>query len=311
MQTLLADRMIIQTNKLTKSYGSRRGITNINLSVGEGEIFGFLGPNGAGKSTTIRLLMGFLNASSGSCEILGRDCWRESHLIKRDVGYVAGDVRLYPWLTAEKALQIVGEVRGQDLTKRGKELAERFKLEINLPVRKMSRGNRQKVAIVTALAHDPKVVMLDEPTSGLDPLMQETLADCLRELAQAGHTVFFSSHTLSEVELLCDRVGIVRDGVIVADDQLQNLKAIATRTATLIFETEEAAQGVAWPESTQLVRNYKTECVVALEGPSTDFAKWASELPITDISISPPNLEALFRQYYDTSADSLAATEVA
>ena len=183
--------------------------------------------------------------------------------------------------------------------------------ETDLPVRKMSRGNRQKVAIVTALAHDPKVVVLDEPTSGLDPLMQETLADCLRELAQAGHTVFFSSHTLSEVELLCDRVGIVRDGVIVADDQLQNLKAIAPRTATLAFANEEAAQNVAWPEATRLVRTYKTKCVVTLEGSSTDFVKWASELPIADISISPPNLEALFRGYYETAPESVATAEVA
>lgn len=294
--------MIIQTQNLTKSYGARRGVVDVCLEVGEGEIFGFLGPNGAGKSTTIRMLTGFLKAGSGSATILGHDCWLDSAAIKRDVGYVPGDVRLYPWLTANKSFQIVGEIRGQDIRQRGWELAERFRLEPDLPVRKMSRGNRQKVALVTALAHDPKLVILDEPTSGLDPLMQETLGDCLRELAMAGHTVFFSSHTLSEVETLCDRVAIVRDGRIAVDDRIQNLKERAPRTVTLTVETEQLAQAFELPESVTLTRRYKREVVVTTTGSAVEFTRWAQSQPIVDISISPPNLEALFRGYYEPEA---------
>ena len=295
--------MVLQTQNLTKSYGSRRGVIDINLDVGEGEIFGFLGPNGAGKSTTIRLLTGFLNATSGSATILGRDCWWESATIKQDVGYVAGDVRLYSWLTARKSFQIVGEIRGTDIKKRGLELAERFRLEPDLPVRKMSRGNRQKLALVTALAHEPRLVILDEPTSGLDPLMQDTLADCLRELATTGNTVFFSSHTLSEVETLCDRVAIVRDGRIAIDDRIQNLKQHAPRTVTLTYESEELAQQSELPDSATLVRRYKREVVVTTTGSSVDFIRWATAQSLVDISISPPSLEALFRSYYKPEAE--------
>ena len=171
---------VICTENLCKSYGSRRGVGDVSLSVEAGEMFGFLGPNGAGKSTTIRMLMGFLKASSGTATILGRDCWAASDLVKEHVGYVAGDVRLYSWLTARKAFQIVGEIRRTDVAEAGLKLAERFQLEVDLPVRKMSRGNRQNVALVLALAHRPRVMILDEPTSGLDPLMQDTLTECLR-----------------------------------------------------------------------------------------------------------------------------------
>ena len=292
--------MIIDAQNLTKSYGSRRGVVDVCLEVAQGEIFGFLGPNGAGKSTTIRMLTGFLKATSGSASILGKDCWRDSAAIKRDVGYVPGDVRLYPWLTARKAFQIVGEIRDEDISKRGMELSERFRLEPDLAVRKMSRGNRQKVALVTALAHNPRLVILDEPTSGLDPLMQDTLADCLRELATAGHTVFFSSHTLSEVESLCDRVAIVRDGRIAIDERLQSLKERAPRTVVMTFESEEAAARFELPDATSLQRHYKREIVVTIEGSAVEFTRWTTQQSsLVDISVSPPSLDALFRSYYE------------
>lgn len=295
--------MIIEARNLTKSYGSRRGVIDVCLEIARGEIFGFLGPNGAGKSTTIRVLTGFLKATSGSATILRKDCWRDSAAIKRDVGYVPGDVRLYPWLTARKAFQIVGEIRDEDITKRGMELAERFRLEPDLPVRKMSRGNRQKVALVTALAHNPRLVILDEPTSGLDPLMQETLADCLRELATAGNTVFFSSHTLSEVESLCDRVAIVRDGRIAIDERIQSLKQRAPRTVVLTFDTKESAERFEPPAETTLKRRYKREVVITIEDSAIEFSRWATRQPaVIDISVSPPSLDALFRSYYEPEA---------
>ncbi len=292
----------IETSQLTKGYGSRRGVDEVSFSVGAGEIFGFLGPNGAGKSTTIRLLLGFLKASAGQATILGQDCWHDTAAIKQDVGYVAGDVRLYPWLTTRRAFQIVGDVRGVDLHSHGLELAERFQLEPDLPVRKMSRGNRQKVALVLALAHRPKLVILDEPTSGLDPLMQDTLADCLRQLAKEGHTVFFSSHTLSEVDSLCDRVAIVKNGRIVADESLATMKARAPRAVSITFASEADAQAAVVPQFAM-----STECVgnqlkLQLTGSAAELAQWSATVPMTDISIGQPNLETLFRSFYDTSA---------
>lgn len=297
--------LAIETHQLTKGYGSRRGVDEVSLSVGAGEIFGFLGPNGAGKSTAIRLLLGFLKASSGSAEIFGQDCWSDTATIKRDVGYVAGDVRLYPWLTARRAFQIVGEVRDQNVQSHGLQLAERFQLEPDLPVRKMSRGNRQKVALVLALAHRPRLIILDEPTSGLDPLMQDTLADCLRELANEGHTVFFSSHTLNEVESLCDRVAVVKGGRIVADEALAAMKSRAPRAVTITFAKENTAASVQVPEFATLLRRSGNDVHLQLTGSAADLTHWASALPITDLSIGQPSLETLFREFYDTSNSML------
>lgn len=292
---------ILRADNLTKSYGSRRGISNVNLEISPGEIFGFLGPNGAGKSTTIRVLTGFLRATAGQATIFDRDCWADSHAIKQDIGYVAGDVRLYPWLTTTRALSIVSGIRGRDVTATGLELAERFRMEPDLPVRKMSRGNRQKLALVCALAHEPKLVILDEPTSGLDPLMQETLADCLREMALAGRSVFFSSHTLSEVESLCDRVAIVRDGEIVADDRISQLKSVAPRVVTVTFGSESDPQNLTWPEFVAVKRIYKNECSLQIDGSAIPLTEWLADQNVVDISISPPNLDALFRSYYETT----------
>jgi ABC-2 type transport system ATP-binding protein len=294
---------VVVTRDLSKTYGRRRGISNVNLTISEGEIYGFLGPNGAGKSTSIRVLLGFLKASSGAATVLGRDCWADGHTIRKDVGYVAGDVRLYPWLTARKAFSIVGSIRHRNLLQPGLDLAERFALEPDLPVRKMSRGNRQKVALVMALVHRPKLLILDEPTSGLDPLMQDTLAECLREMSVAGSTVFFSSHTLSEVESLCDRVAIVRDGRIVADEALQVLKSQAPRTVSLRFRDEVDVQAVDWPEFLQVQHCHRSECQLQMTGPATELVKWAAGQDLEDISIGQPSLEALFRGYY-SSAES-------
>lgn len=295
---------VIHTQNLCKSYGERRGISDVDLRVEQGEIFGFLGPNGAGKSTTIRVLLGFLKAGSGTASVFGRDCWSESEIIKADVGYVAGDVRLYSWLTARRAFQITSEIRGRDVTVRGMELAERFRLEPDLPVRKMSRGNRQKVALVTALAHDPKLVILDEPTSGLDPLMQDTLMDCLREMARQGHTVFFSSHTLSEVDSLCDRVAIVRDGNIVACEPLLDMKSRAPRRVSITMTTAEQALETALPAFAENEHREGRGIEFDLTGTAAEMTRWAATLPMTDIAIGQPNLETLFRQYYRTEVPS-------
>jgi ABC-2 type transport system ATP-binding protein len=291
---------IIKTEQLSRRYGRRVGIDAVHLDIGEGEIFGFLGPNGAGKTTTIRLLLGFLRPTAGRATICGLDCWRQSPRIKRDVGYLPGDLRLYPWITGRMALKIIGRVRGVDLRTDGAELAERFRLEMDLPVRKMSRGMRQKLGLIMALVHKPRLLILDEPTSGLDPLMQIELADCLRQLASSGHTVFFSSHTLSEVETLCRRVAIVRQGRIIADQTLESLRLRAGRMVELVFIDGETAAGVELPGFLKLHRQDGRRCYCELEGPAPPLVGWAAGQALEDISISRPDLENVFRKFYES-----------
>ncbi len=289
---------VIQTDNLTRRYGPRRGVESIDLSVDEGALFGFLGPNGAGKTTAIRLLLGFLRPTSGHADVFGRDCWTDSARIKRDVGYLPGDVRLYPWMTLDRGLDVFGSIRGRDLRTPGRTLAERFQLDPTVPARKMSKGMRQKVAIIVTLAAEPKLLILDEPTSGLDPLMQDTLADCLRERAARGDTVFFSSHTLSEVEQLCDRVAIVREGRIVADETLDALRTQATREVIVEFPDEAAATQTAPPNFLQVHRRHRKRWTAELRGPAGALTEWAAARHVADLTIAAPNLESLFRRFY-------------
>ncbi len=292
---------VIATRNLSKRYGRRAGIADVNLEIPEGTVFGFLGPNGAGKTTTIRVLLGFLRPSAGQASVFGLDSWRDSARIKREVGYLPGDLRLYPWLTATSALRVFGRIRGLDLTGPGADLAQRFRLEPRLAVSKMSRGTRQKLGLVLALAHRPRLLVLDEPTSGLDPLVQQELAACLRELAADGHTVFFSSHTLSEVEKLCDRVAIVREGRIVSDEALDSFRERAPRAVTLLFEDAETAGRVEPPDFLALGERADDGWRCELKGSAPDLVRWAADQPIRDLTIGPPDLESLFHRFYQSA----------
>ncbi|MHC5002812.1 MAG: ABC transporter ATP-binding protein [Planctomycetota bacterium] len=288
---------VISVEGLARRYGRRYGVRGLDLEVSEGAIYGFLGPNGAGKTTAIRVLLGFLRPHEGSATIFGQDCWRRSARIKRDVGYVPGDLRLYPWMTLRSGLAMAGRARGRDLRSAGAAYAERFRLDPTIPVRAMSRGTRQKLGLLLALAPRPRLLLLDEPTSGLDPLMQDVLADCLRELSRAGHTVFFSSHTLSEVERICDRVGIVRDGRMIADERIEALRRRARRVVTLVFR-DAAAADEAPPACLADVRRDGARWDATLEGGAREFLRWAEGQPIDDVTITPPDLERVFRRFY-------------
>jgi ABC-2 type transport system ATP-binding protein len=285
------------TESLTRSYGRRRGIDSLELSIPEGALFGFLGPNGAGKTTTIRVLVGLLRPSAGSARIFGLDCWRDSRSIKAEVGYLPGDLRLHSWMDGKGALRIWEKVRRRKLTLYGRELAQRFDLDLAVKVGRMSRGMRQKLGLILALAHKPRLLILDEPTSTLDPLLQTAVHRLLREMAAAGHTVFFSSHTLGEVEHLCDRVAVIRDGRLVANESLDTLRLRAGHRVTIRWR-DHAAASAEPPGFLKLEQANGLLWTGMLDGPVDQFIAWLAGRPIDDVSIGPPDLETLFRSYY-------------
>jgi len=290
---------LIQLDDLTRRYGRRRGVERVSLSVPAGALFGFLGPNGAGKTTTIRVMLGFLRPTSGRARIFGLDCWRDSKAIKRDVGYLPGDLRLPPWMNGGNALSIFGAVRGRDLAGAGRELAEKFDLDLRLKVLDMSRGMRQKLGLILALAHSPRLLVLDEPTSALDPLIQQVLHDLLRQLAAAGRTVFFSSHSLGEVDQLCHRVAIVRDGEIVADESLPALRNRAGHDVTIRWKEDASARPLEPPDFLKLTRREGLVWHGTLDGSVQRLVDFLAGKPVEDLSVGRPDLESLFRRFYE------------
>lgn len=234
---------VITVCGLTRDYGSNKGIFDINFSIEKGEVFGFLGPNGAGKTTTIRHLMGFLKPQQGSCTVSGLDCRENAAEIQKNLGYIPGEIALFDDMSGIQYLRFMQEYRGIDCTKRMNGIIQRFELDPNLKIKKMSKGMKQKIAIAAAFMHDPDILILDEPTSGLDPLMQNRFIELIKEEKQRGKTVLMSSHMFEEVEKTCDRIGIIKDGRMVADDGTEALKARYTKsyTVTLGDKAEAAA----------------------------------------------------------------------
>ena len=270
----------------------------MSLSVPEGSLFGFLGPNGAGKTTTIRVLLGFLRPTGGTATIFGLDCWRDSKAVKRDIGYLPSDLRLPRWMSGSAALSIFGAVRGRDLTGAGRELADTFSLDLRVKVREMSLGMRQKLGLILTLAHSPRLLVLDEPTSALDPLMQQVLHDLLRRRAKAGHTVFFSSHSLGEVEQLCDRVAIVRDGQLVADESLAALRERAGHNVVIRWRDESQALHLEPPGFLKLTRREGAVWQGALDGPAHRLIDFLAGKAVEELSIGRADLESLFSRFY-------------
>lgn len=293
---------VIRLDNLTRRYGRRRGIQGISLEIPEGALFGFLGPNGAGKTTTIRVLLGLLRPSGGSARIFGLDCWHQSKNIKRDVGYLPGDLRLPAWLTCEKAFSIFGAVRGKNIRPRGIELAERLDLDLRVNVREMSRGMCQKLGLILALAHAPRLLVLDEPTNSLDPLVQQFLHEILRELSRKGSTVFFSSHSLAEVEQLCERVAIVRDGELVADESLKKLRDRAGHDVVIRWKSDSDGLSLIPPAFLKLTTREASMWQGSLDGPVSGLLEYLAGKAVEDLTIGRPDLESLFRRFYQAGA---------
>lgn len=252
---------MIGVNNLTRDYGSGKGVFQVSFSIAQGEVFGFLGPNGAGKTTTIRHLMGFLRPEGGSCSINGLDCWKNAPEIQKSLGYIPGEIAFFPEMTGLQYLDFLRSYRGLSDTTRMKELMERFEVDARGKIRKMSKGMKQKIAIVAAFMHDPQVLILDEPTSGLDPLMQNRFTQLIQEERERGKTIFMSSHIFEEVEKTCHRICMIKDGKIAALDDPQTLSALYSRSYTVTLPEEAAAldfardfQGTVDPQNPRQVR---------------------------------------------------------
>jgi ABC-2 type transport system ATP-binding protein len=287
----------IAVSGLVKTFGPTRALDGLDLSVEAGEVHGFLGPNGAGKSTTIRVLLGLLRADSGTAALLGGDPWGDAVALHRRLAYVPGDVSLWPNLTGGEAIDLLGRLRGGLDPRRRADLLERFDLDPTKKGRAYSKGNRQKVALVAALASDAELLILDEPTSGLDPLMEAVFQGCVRELKAAGRTVLLSSHILAEVEALCHRVSIIRAGRTVEVGTLDELRHL-TRTS-IVVETEQPPHGLAELEGVHDLQVDGHEARFSVETARLEGALEAlTRLGVRSLVSRPPTLEELFLRHY-------------
>ncbi len=288
---------VIETRKLTKSYGKARGIVDVDLQVGEGEIFGFIGPNGAGKSTTIRTLLSLIRKTSGEARIFGLDCERDSTRILADVGYLPSEVFYYDRMRAIDLLNYSASFYKKDCRQRIRELSEVLELDLNRKIEDMSLGNKKKVGIVQGLLHSPRLIILDEPTSGLDPLMQKTFFDLIRQENKRGATVLFSSHILSEVQRICDRVAIIKEGRIVDTQSIAALQQTAVKRVTLMAKDLVVRATLAFPG----VSSAEVDGVHAsfvYEGDCNVLLAKLSDLPLVNVDITEPTLEEVFLHYY-------------
>jgi len=289
---------IIEISNLTMSYGKARGIENVSLSVKEGEIFGFIGPNGAGKSTTIRTLLGFLFPSSGTAKIFGLDCVSESKAIKRDIGYLPSEVNYYDDMKVKDLLSYSAKFYKKDCRARIAELCDIFQLDLNKKIDDLSLGNKKKTAIVQALLHEPKLLIFDEPTSGLDPLMQNTLFDVLKKENKKGTTIFFSSHVLSEVQQLCNRVAIIKEGCILNVGSIKELAENRYVKVKIDFANPSDIQRITLAEGTDFrIENNHVHFMYG--GNANNLIEVLSSYDIQALLIEELSLEEVFIHYYE------------
>jgi ABC-2 type transport system ATP-binding protein len=290
---------IIEISGLEKKYGAFHALNGIDVAVEAGEVFGFIGPNGAGKSTTIRILLGLLKKNGGEAKIFGGDVWQEASTLHKRLAYVPSDVSLWPTLTGGEVIDLLARLRGRLNVNRKAELLERFQLDPAKKCKTYSKGNRQKVAIISAFVSDIDLLILDEPTSGLDPLMELQFQDCIRIAKDEGKTVFLSSHILSEVERLCDRISIIKDGQIMESGSMAQLRHL-TRT----FFTVETARPVPIGELESMAGVHEVKIAdgtltFSVDPDALDAAtKKVSDFGLTRLYSTPPTLEELFMRHY-------------
>ncbi len=287
---------VIEINNLTKFYGKNRGIEDVSLTVEEGEIFGFIGPNGAGKSTTIRLMLSLIYPTSGDAVIFGKDCIKYGHIIRNDIGYLPSEVFYYDKMKVKDLLKYSASFYKGNHNKRIKELADIMELDLNRKIDELSYGNKKKVGIVQGLLHQPKLIMLDEPTSGLDPLMQHKFFDLILEENKRGATVFFSSHILGEVQKLCNRVAIIREGHIV---KIEDIKILRQDTYKKVFvKTDKNTIDQVKFTGVSNVEVIDGEIRFLYKGDITELLQIVMKSKVYDVNIEEPSLEEIFMHYY-------------
>lgn len=294
---------LLKTINLTKKFGKFTALNGVDLEVNRGEIYGFIGPNGAGKSTTIRILLGVLRATEGSAHIFGKDAWKDAVDIHKRIAYVPGDVNLWPNLTGGEVIDLFLSLRDNNNKSRRKELIERFDLDPTKKCRTYSKGNRQKVALVSAFSSEADLYILDEPTSGLDPLMERVFQECVMEAKKAGKSVLLSSHILSEVEKLCDRVGIIRQGQIIETGTLDELRHLTRMN--FIVQTKEPIKGL---KDLKGVHGTEEKGRISSFQVDTEYidqvVKHLSQFEIVKLESTPPTLEDLFMRHYEGTNES-------
>jgi len=288
----------IDTTALTKRFGRSRAVADLSLTVPHGEVFGFLGPNGAGKTTTIRMLLGLLKPSSGSARVLGHEAWRDGPAARRGVGYLPGDFAFDPHVTGAELLDLLAAVRGAGDGAFVRGLARRLDAELDRPMGDLSRGNRQKIGLLQAVAHRPPLLIMDEPTSGLDPLVQDEFADLVGELRADGTTVFLSSHNLAEVEKLCSRVGILRTGRLVTVERVDDLTGRAIRHVHVRFgEPVDPTSLIALP-GVQGLAGHDAQFTFTVSGSLDTVLELLAAHPVAELEVTRPSLDEAFAAYY-------------
>ena len=296
----------IEIERLTKRYRGGRGVTDVDIDIHEGEVFGFIGPNGSGKSTTIRALLGLLAPTSGRARILGVDVHEDGPRARAEVGYVPSETSLYEGMTVEDTLRFAARLRGTD-DRRRSELCDAFDLDRGRDVGDLSLGNRKKVALVMALEHSPRVLILDEPTGGLDPLMQARLFEVLLEEQRRGVTVFFSSHVLNEVQRTCSRVAILKDGRVIETSSVDALRAKQTKRVHVVLSSNIAvASCTKLAGATQLERHGERLSFLYAGAIPTLLSALAADA-VLDVAIEEPSLEEIFLRHYEGGTDARSA----
>ncbi|MBD2847650.1 ABC transporter ATP-binding protein [Paenibacillus sp. IB182496] len=289
---------VLEIRELTKKFGTYQALNGVNLDVNGGEIFGFIGPNGAGKSTTIRVLLGILRATSGQAQIFGKEVWRDAVDIHKRIAYVPGDVHLWPNLTGGEVIDLWVKLKGGGSRQKRDLLVQQYDLDPTKKCRTYSKGNRQKVALIAAFASDSDLFILDEPTSGLDPLMEQVFQDCVMDVKKQGKSVLLSSHILSEVERLCDTIGIIRQGKIIESGAMRQLRHL-TRTHVKA-ELRQPVPGLAQLDGIHALAAEGSILSFEAESEAMDAAiRQLSQCGIVKLECSPPTLEDLFMRHYE------------
>ena len=290
---------IIEIKKLTKYYGKSRGIIDLDLTVNEGDFFGFIGPNGAGKSTTIRTLLGLIYPTSGEAKIFGKDIIRDKTEILSDIGYMPSEATFYNGMRVREIISLSAKMRKADCSAEADRLCERLALDKEKRAEELSLGNRKKVSIVCALQHKPRLCILDEPTSGLDPLMQKEFFDILKERHRGGATIFLSSHVLSEIQKNCSRAAIIKEGRLIALDSVENLSKTSAKRVTL-----HGVSAVPESLSARSVETNGDSVSFLYNGDIRELLNALGSLPIYDMTITEPSLDEIFMHYYEKGGEN-------